>query len=361
MKILKNNIVIGLILLLIVGFSSCQNDLNGFSDYLYTTTYFPFQYPVRTLVLGETSYYDNSNDINHRFEINASMGGVYNNTKNRNVGFEVDPTLADGLYSVSGTDTVKLQMLPSNYYNAITANNITIPSGSFNGGITIQLTDAFFADPLSYTKKYVLPLRILTAQTDSILKGKQQVSALPSIIPSVASKWGIDPRVGTNWVTKPKNFTIFAVNYINKYHGYYLKRGTETDENVTPNALKNYGWENTYIEKTTYIPMLSTRALNQILYADMCAVSKLSFRSILTVDGNNNVTVSSELPTTSVQVNGTGTFTTDKEQWGGKKRIAFYLNYRVTNATTSKSYSVKDTLVIRDNNISFQEFIPLVK
>jgi hypothetical protein len=251
-------------------------------------------------------------------------------------------------------------MLPANYYNAITATSFIIPSGSFNGGITIQLTDAFFADSLSYSKKYVLPLRLLNAETDSILKGKPQQAALPSIIPSVAAKWGIDPRVSSNWMIVPQNFTIFVINYVNKYNGTYLKRGVEVNQSVTPNVTKGYGWENLYIEKSTYLPLLSTLSLNKLLYADMTAVSKMGFRAILSVN-DNAVTIQSESPTSAVQVTGTGSFSTDKEEWGGKKRMAFYLNYQVTNSATTMSYSVKDTLVFRDNAVAVSTFAPIVK
>ena len=331
-----------------------------FPDFTYSTTYFPWQYPVRTLVLGESLYYDNTNDINHRFEIKASVGGMYANTKNRKVDFEVDPTLVDGLYFFNGTDTVKLQLLPANYYNAITATNFIIPSGSFNGGITVQLTDAFFADTLSYSKKYVLPLHILSSETDSILKGKPQQAALPSKTPSVAAKWGVDPRVSSDWMIVPQNFTIFVVNYVNKYHGTYLKRGVEVNQSVTPNVSKGYGWENLYVEKTTYLPLLSTLGLNKLLYADVTAVSKVAFKAILSLNGSD-VTIQSASPASSVQVTGTGSFSTDKEQWGGKKRMAFYLNYQVTNSATSKSYNVKDTLVIRDNAVTVNTIAPIVK
>ncbi|MDD4991824.1 MAG: DUF5627 domain-containing protein [Paludibacter sp.] len=360
MKITNRLIIKTLVLFLTLLTFSCQNVENDFSDFKYTTTYFAWQYPVRTLVLGESLYYDNTNDLNHRFEIKASVGGLYKNNQNRRVTFEVDQTLVDGLYLWDGTDTVKVAMLPNNYYNALNTNDLLIPSGSFNGGITIQLTDAFFADPYSCEKKYVLPLRIINSQTDSILKGKPQQSALPSIISSVAQKWGIDPRINTDWMILPRNFTIFAINYVNKFHGKYLKRGVETNESIVPNQTKGYGWENGYIEKSTYVPLLKTISLNKLLYADMLAISKLNFRAILEVNGNV-VSITSESANASVQVNGTGVFTNDKEKWGGKKRMAFYLDYSVTNSLTNKSYKIKDTLVIRDNAVSVQEFTPIVK
>jgi len=360
MKIFRKIIKAGFISVLIFITTSCENNENVFSDFDYTTSYFPWQYPVRTLVLGESFYYDNTNDINHRFEIKASVGGIYNNEQNRQVVFEIDQSLVDGLYFANGVDTLKLDLLPSNYYGALNTDNFIIPKGSFNGGFTVQLTDAFFDDPLSCKNKYVLPVRILSAETDSVLRGMPQSAALPSIITSVSQKWGVDPRIKTDWLVRPQDYTIYAIKFANKYHGNYLRRGLETDENIIPNLNKGYGWENIYIEKTTFIPKLETLSLDKLLYADMLAVSKLNFRAILTVDGNN-VTINSESPVSDVQVTGSGSFSTDKEEWGEKKRIAFYLDYQVSNSATGKSYSVMDTLVIRDNAVAVEEFDPIVK
>ena len=55
------------------------------------------------------------------------------------------------------------------YYNA-TFDKITIPAGSFFGKLRVNLTDAFFADPLTTGLHYVIPLRITDAAGDSILK-----------------------------------------------------------------------------------------------------------------------------------------------------------------------------------------------
>ena len=356
MKITKIKILV--VLISFLGISSCQNDPNDFPNFDYTTTYFGWQYPVRTLVLGTESYYDNSNDIKHQFVIQASMGGAYSNGNDINVGFEIDPSLVDSLSILSGTDTVRLKMLPSNYYEPITSSNMVIPKGSFNGGITIKLTDAFFNDPLSYTNKYVLPVRILNSQTDSILKGKVRSSAITSPISSIASKWKIDPRIAANWDVKPMNFTIYAIKYVNQYHGYYLKRGAQKETTVGVTGIdKSYGWEKQYIEYTTYIPKLTTLTLNKLLYSDKLALSSEKFIAIVDVASDNSVTITKD-PKSTTNISGTGKYVTGVEEWGGKKRGAFYLNYTVSDPTTSKSYSVKDTLVIRDNAVAVETYIP---
>ncbi|MFZ4581373.1 MAG: DUF5627 domain-containing protein [Paludibacter sp.] len=358
MKIITIKIIIGFFAIMM--FASCENEPTTFDDFDYTTCYFGWQYPVRTLVLGQSEYYDNSNDLKHQFEIKASIGGLYSNTKNVNVGFEFDSSLTDSLGIKVGNDTVRLKMLPSNYYEPITTNSFAIPTGSMNGGITIKLTDAFFNDPLSYTNKYVLPVRILNAETDTVLKGKPALSATNSLISSVAGKWGVDPRVAANWIIKPQNFTIYAIKYINKYHGFYLRVGAEKETTVGVTAtVKNYGREKKYIEYTTYIPKLSTLSLNKLLYADKLALTNLNFKAVIDIATDNNVTISKD-PTSTSDVVGTGKFVSGVEEWGGKKRDAFYLNYTVTNPSTSKTYAVTDTLVIRDNAVMVETFAPII-
>ncbi|MGV8094983.1 MAG: hypothetical protein AB2L24_24275 [Mangrovibacterium sp.] len=64
----KKIIAFGSIILFIAGLFSCQNEDWSFPDFDYTTTYFPYQYPVRTLVLGDY-YFDNTNDNQHKFLI----------------------------------------------------------------------------------------------------------------------------------------------------------------------------------------------------------------------------------------------------------------------------------------------------
>jgi len=360
MKISKTKIIIGYIAALML--SACQNEPNTFDNFDYSTCYFGWQYPVRTLVLGTESYYDNSNDLKHQLEIKASLGGLYTNTKDIHVEFEIDPSLSDSLVIKNGTgpDSIRLRVLPSNYYEPITATSFIIPAGSMNGGFNIKLTDAFFNDPLACTNKYVLPVRILTAETDSVLKGRALGSAQKSLIPSVMSKWVIDPRVAANWVIKPQNFTVYAIKYINKYHGYYLRVGAEKETTIGVTASsKNYGREKKYIEYTTFIPKLTTVAMNKLLYADKMALTNVNFKALIEVVADNSVTITKD-PTSTTNVSGSGRFVSGVEEWGGKKRDAFYLNYTISDPSTSKSYAVIDTLVIRDNAVAVETFAPII-
>ena len=121
--------------------TSCKNQDVEFPNFDYTTTYFAYQYPVRTIVLGEDTY-DTSLDNLHKCKIYATMGGVYANDKLINIDFVVDNTLCNNLYfSATGP---AVQAMPANYYT-LGANKIALDH-ALMGAVDVQLTDAFFAD-----------------------------------------------------------------------------------------------------------------------------------------------------------------------------------------------------------------------
>src|ERR1043165_10254330 len=76
------------LVVLLTMLTACNKDWS-FPDYKYTTVYFPYQTPVRTLVLGE-DIYDNTLDNQHKCMIMATMGGVYENTKDIVIAVSVD-------------------------------------------------------------------------------------------------------------------------------------------------------------------------------------------------------------------------------------------------------------------------------
>src|SRR6056297_1317813 len=104
--------------------AGCTNQEVEFDDYDFQGVYFPFQSPLRTIVLGDDVIGDNTIDLEHAFGIGVSIGGMYENTKDRVVMVEFAPELADSLEGI--------ELLPDNYYDA-TFDNLTIPAGSFFG------------------------------------------------------------------------------------------------------------------------------------------------------------------------------------------------------------------------------------
>src|SRR6056297_1477007 len=85
------------ILSILVLVSSCNNRPVDFDDFEFQGVYFPYQTPVRTLILGDEVIGDNTIDIEHAFSIGVSIGGMYNNDMDREVAVELAPDLAENI------------------------------------------------------------------------------------------------------------------------------------------------------------------------------------------------------------------------------------------------------------------------
>jgi len=175
---------------LAAGLTSCKSGDQEFPDFDYQTCYFAKQYPVRTIELGNDLYVDLTLDNQHKCQIQAVMGGAYSNPRDINISISVDPTLLDGLTFADGSEVT---LMPDRYYQ-LSAQNIVIPSGQPVGGVEVQLTDDFFADPLSVTNHYAIPVRMTNA-------------------------------TGVDSILSAKDFTVYAIKYVNRYHGEYILNG----------------------------------------------------------------------------------------------------------------------------------------
>src|SRR5690606_41534057 len=149
---------------------SCDDSDWDVSDFDYQSVYFAYQYPVRTVTLGE-DIFDTCLDNEWKCMIMATTGGVYETERNVTIYIEVDNSMCDGLvFANSGGN--QIVAMPDNYYS-LSSNQIVIPTGKLTGGVEVQLTDAFFADPLALRNTYVIPVRMTAVQNaDSILSGK---------------------------------------------------------------------------------------------------------------------------------------------------------------------------------------------
>ncbi len=201
---------------LALGMASCENGDATFPDYEGgISVYFPYQYPIRTITLGDISTYDNSRENDeHKFTIYGTMGGSYTG-KDIKVNVQVDESLLDGLTFEDGTP---LKMLPSDYFQL--SGNTLDYGGKFMGGVDVQLNDAFFADPASAKNTYVIPLMMTSAS------GADHIISTGTPIPGMVGQNPARTDV-ESWISSPKDFTIYCVNFINKYDGNYLRRGTD--------------------------------------------------------------------------------------------------------------------------------------
>ncbi|MFV9551416.1 DUF5627 domain-containing protein [Algibacter sp. PT7-4] len=363
------------------GIMACENQENEFDDFGSTSVYFPFQTPVRTLIQGEYDLGFNENDNNGRFEIGVIMSGVYNNNKNRRVHFELAPELIDP--DKLGVDSVNVKILPASYYNIEQESPVTIPSGSTKGRIPVQLTDAFFDDPQSFAEfgevHYVIPLRITDyEELDTLLAG----------VPVVDNPIKIRE---SDWNPAPKDYTLFGIKFMNKYQGIYLRRGEDkvvgTSEKVT---IATGETETTNIDTTTVyreefvvhdeLTPISTAGKNKAISTNLVRRGSIASNSTvsleLTFDSNEEITIVNADEDSDFNITGTGRFLEDGDEWGGEKRNVIYLEYEyqdvevveemrfgtvISRTTVDLMHTVKDTLVIRDRDVKFEEFIVELK
>jgi hypothetical protein len=338
---MKKTIIVSLTALML-GMFSCENAKWEFPDFDYTTTYFPFQYPVRTLVLGDYVY-ENENDNSLKFLISPRVAGMYENKWNWTVHFELDEQLAQNLQTDKGVD---VKVLPSQYYSLQPVNQIVIPKGQFHAGIEVQLSEDFLNDPLAVEFNYVIPLKITTSTTDSILTGK----------PSIAMA---DPRIAGQWIAAPKNFTLFGIKFVNAYHGKYLRRGQSVIRDSQNQILETVTYRQKYVEQDE-VWSLKTAGRNDVVVSGVLRSSSGSpgtFEMKLAYDNNGNCVITGTDKST-FPVAGTGKFVKNADEWGDKKRDAIHLNYNVT--VGSEVHNLTDTLVFRDKAVVFEEYKPVV-
>ncbi|MBN1108433.1 MAG: DUF1735 domain-containing protein [Bacteroidales bacterium] len=148
-------------------------------DYPYTATYFYLQQDVRTFVVGEGM----------KFKVGVTMGGVSDNTIDRNVSFVLDNSLitaaqltsmkiaSQGFIKDATSKVTALEALPSTHYSLSNTSVMVIPSGWYTGTIDVKADSlAFTNDSLKTTRMatYVLPFRITNCpEIDTILESKR--------------------------------------------------------------------------------------------------------------------------------------------------------------------------------------------
>ena len=339
--------------------ASCYNADREFPDYEGgTTAYFAYQYPVRTLVLGN-DIYDNSLDNDHKCRIWATMGGAYSG-RDAVVDFVVDETLCKNLWFVDegGNASYAVTPLPSTHYTLL-ANKIPY-NGDSRGYVEVQFTDDFFNDPKAIENYYVIPLR-MTGVTgiDHILTGK--------------TREGMDGSSRTNtenWEVLAKDYVLYCVKYMNPWQAKYIRRGVDKikEGNLTSEIVrKDMSLVNTDIGRYTENPVnandevcsIETKNMTQSIFPVSFRVSGASIycNLILTFNGNT-CTISSD--DDGVTVTGTGEYITkgtEREEyreyrWGSMdgepvQRDILRLQYNVDFTAKNIQVSTNDTLVVQ--------------
>lgn len=350
---------------------SCKNQSHEFESSQQQAVYFPVQYPVRTLVLGETRL-DNSVDLQNAFHVGVCVGGGYSNETSWTVDYEVDPSLipSEGMKvkNTEGED-VTLKVLPDYYYTLEPENSVVIPKGSFNGLIRVNMSDAFFEDKdaCSFDSDviYVLPMKITGSSCPKILWGTSTVEN-PNLFDN--SHW-----VATD---QPRFFTLFGVKFINMLDGVFFHRGKQFKMGADGEyALdKEFAYDEFEEGQTANI---TTLLRNRSVYDRMGEWQDGSkYQTILDFSekeyGEGVIEVSAP-EGASYRVFGTGKYYDSTTQFAKEHgswlvdpqsgeetpHLTMTLDYFVEDLN-GENYEFQDTLVFRNNNVTFETFTPII-
>ncbi len=338
-------------------FASCSNQDIEFDDYT-ETIYFPIQYPIRTLVLGE-SRYDNEIDLDHAFSIGACVGGMYDNDNDITVTYEIDESIADGITNI--------MVLPSAYYAIDSYGTIEISQGSFTGTARVNLTDAYFDDPISYTGIYAIPLKITDSSRGEIITGD---------LADGVEEADANIHTSTDWSTTPKDFTLFAVKYINLIDGDFFRRGDQYKDGELDSQIITDD-----IEQNPVINM-ATNGRYSVSYPHTFGSTEYPINFIYdfenSVDGVCDVTFSVPADATYTVAISPGAAegnnkcydeTTDfAQEYGAWLTSTDDPSYEYPHTTLIVDYTISgiegsdyrliDTLVFRNNKVIYEEFTP---
>lgn len=297
--------------------TSCYDEY--VKDFEYDAVYFSYQYDVRTFVVGEGM----------KFNFGVGLGGVIANNKNRVVEYLIDTTLItpDSVnlnvltlmqgssldYIKSSTALVnKFRLLPTGYYNLTDGNKFTIQKGQHAGIVTIRPDSAaFLADPLSINPNYVLPLRIVSADADSILSGKQT--------------------------------TVIGVKYENMLFGNYWHGGITVVKDALGIPVDTIQYFTTIPSSNSKVWTLKTIApfdLTTNAYADASNGTKQELK--ISFDGNSIVIGSAPGSTYNYEPDGQSLFNRAKLLQDRK----IFLKYKYVK--DGNTYHVTDTLTFRN-------------
>ena len=348
-------------------FASCYNADHEFPDYEEgTTAYFAYQYPVRTLVLGN-DIYDNALDNEHKCRIWSTMGGAYGG-RDASVDIVVDESLCDNLYFTDegGNAAAPVLPLPKNYYSLL-SNSIPY-NGDVRGYVEVQFTDAFFNDEKTIENTYVIPLLMTNVKgIDHILTGTPREGLSPS-------------RTNTeDWDVLAKDYVLYCVKYMNPWQGKYIRRGVDkvTEKGVTTTVVrKDFSLINSDQEHYTSNPVnqndevcgINTKNMTQAIFPVSFKTSGASIACnlILTFSGN---TCSISTDDENVTATGSGEFInkgTERPeykdyQWGSingqpVQRDILRLAYDVKFDNKNIQVSTTDTLVVQTRESNKKEF-----
>ncbi len=313
-KILKEIIMKKFLAFIVVSLAMAACYQDYITDYIYSGVYFPYQTDVRTFVVGEGM----------KIEVGVTLGGVTENTKDRNVSFAFDGTLITperlAIFKTAANSYIKdpvatvtsFLQLPSNYYSISSTNVMVIKAGKHMGSVVIRPDSArFLGDPATKMATYVLPFMITAADADTILQ--------------------------------PKRYAVIGLRYDNMLFGKYWHGGS---------ALVNRpAKSDTTLNYYTVVPMpepkiwnLTTNSPNSLNAPGFLDQVTGKSEMVLSLSGND-ITVSSS-PTSTYVISQDGPSVFNRPKLLQDRKI--FLKYKYTNPVNGWTYHCTDTLTFRN-------------
>ncbi|MGQ1785789.1 DUF1735 domain-containing protein [Saccharicrinis sp. GN24d3] len=292
--------VVGLMFML----TSCYDDYKF--DYEYTSTYFSYQYPLRTLVV------EDEEDLT--FDIGVVLGGKRSNGTEEEVTYSIDASLLD--------EYPDLKLLPADRYSISgVEGKISIHSGEQVGRETVTLDKEWFlSQEDAVNKVYALPLRIVDQSTDS--------------------------------VTYDKDYSIIVVRYYNEFHGlYWLNGADETYDFLGENVESQFVYTNDDAVIQGYKQLMLTTNGENTIKAEYTGMNQIApYAMNLTIrkdDGLVTITPDEESPIT--ELIGSGYYDVLD-----RKMYLDYDYYDLDENDNVIKHSVKDTLIYIDTPLDLE-------
>lgn len=298
--------------ILVAVMSSCYDDY--ILDYEHDGVYFPYQVDVRTFVVGEGM----------KIKFGVALGGVRDNDRDRLIMYALDNSLINPatLAAMKGgasyiknsvSDLEELKVMPSNYYSLSDDSKIVIKKGEHSGTVTLKADSArFLADAATLKPVYALPVRITSADADSVIGGM--------------------------------DYAVIGLKYENMLYGNYWHGGVTYVKNASGAMIDTLLYNTTIPQPEAKIWQLSTVepfALTSNGVSEISSSSKPEMK--LTLSGETITISAVDGATYAVQPDGASSFNRAKLLQNRK----LFLNYKYQDAE-GNWYHATDTLTFRN-------------
>jgi hypothetical protein len=147
------------------------------------------------------------------------------------------------------------------------------------------------------------------------------------------------------------------VKFINRWHANYLRRGKDVVTGSGMDTVIIRHAEYVEYDELNYMETVSLNAVDFPVIVTDTSRTNVTCTLLLTFNDNNECTVSTTSNGFTASGNGTFVEAGDKDSWGDQDRNVIYLDYTINLA--GRTYTTKDTLVVRDRGVSIDTYTPV--